>query len=96
MDTRPLDPLARSNRDGRRSHPGRAEVAGELPAWPRAASAIAISEVPPNTMLIPTRSPIAHAALPGRSEKMMAARIRSMTPLAMIQPDRLDASLSRT
>ena len=54
----------------------------------RAASAIAISAAPPNTILMPTRRPSAQTAVPGSPAKMMAARMRSMMPLTSIQPQR--------
>jgi hypothetical protein len=43
----------------------------------RACSAIAISAEPPNTTLMPTSSPIAQAAVPGRPVRMIVAKIRS-------------------
>jgi hypothetical protein len=53
---------------------------------------IAISAEPPNTMLMPTSSTIAQAAVPGRPVRMIVAKIRSMMPLASIQPHRPDSS----
>jgi Phage integrase, N-terminal SAM-like domain len=43
-------------------------------------------------ILMPTSSPIAQAAVPGRPAKMIVAKIRSMMPLASIQPHRPDSS----
>jgi hypothetical protein len=40
----------------------------------RACRAIAISAVPPNSMLMPTSNPSAHTAVPGSPIRMMAAR----------------------
>ena len=54
----------------------------------RACRAIAINEVPPNSMLIPTRRPSAHAAVPGSPVKMMKASNRSTMPLTIIQVQR--------
>ena len=50
--------------------------------------AIAMSAEPPMTILMPTSSPITHAAVPGKPAKMMAANTRSTIPLASIQPQR--------
>ena len=61
-------------------------------ASPRACSAIAISDVPPNSMLMPTSSPSAHAAVPGSPVQIKAARMRSMMPLTSIQTQRLERS----
>src|SRR6202022_112688 len=58
----------------------------------RACSAIAISAEPPNTILMPTSSPSAQAAVPGRPVRMIVAKIRSMMPLASIQPHCPDSS----
>src|SRR3984893_12739447 len=66
--------------------------AAERGSISRACSAIAISAEPPNTILMPTSSPIAQAAVPGRPAKMIVAKIRSMMPLASIQPHRRDSS----
>src|ERR1019366_10355858 len=57
-----------------------------------ACSAIAISAQPPNNILMPTSSPIAQAAVPGRPARMIAAKIKSMMPLASIQPHRPESS----
>src|SRR6185312_12978699 len=54
----------------------------------RAAVAIEISAAPPKIMLIPSSRPIAHAAEPGSPTMMMRPRIKSMIPLASIQPQR--------
>ena len=58
----------------------------------RACSAMAISAVPPNTILMPTSSPIAQAAVLGSPAKIIAPSTRSTTPLASIQPQRPDSS----
>src|SRR5262245_58191724 len=58
----------------------------------RACRAIAISAEPPNSMLMPTSSPSAQAAVPGSPIRIMPARMRSMMPLASIQPHRPDSS----
>ena len=58
----------------------------------RAASAIPISEAPPNTMLTPTRSPMAQSADPGSPAMMKPASIRSTIPEASSQPHRSDSS----
>jgi hypothetical protein len=52
----------------------------------RACSAMAISAAPPNTILMPTRSPIAQAAVLGRPPKIIAPSTRSTMPLTSIQP----------
>ena len=72
----------------------RVQCAGAVEREPisRACRAIAISAEPPNTILMPTSSPIAQAAVPGRPARMIAAKIRSMMPLASIQPHRPDSS----
>src|SRR5216684_3204200 len=64
------------------------EALGAPGALPRACSAIAIIEVPPNSMLMPTRRPSAHVAVSGSPARMMTARIRSMMPLTSIQAQR--------
>src|ERR1700730_10121384 len=66
--------------------------AAERGSISRAYSAIAISAEPPNNILMPTSSPSAQAAVPGRPAKMIVAKIRSMMPLASIQPHRPDSS----
>ena len=50
------------------------------------------AEPPENTILMPTRTPIAQAAVPGSPAKMTAARIRSTMPLASMKPQRPDNS----
>src|SRR5664280_3194593 len=47
----------------------------------RACSAMAISAAPPNTILMPTRSPIAQADVLGRPPKIIAPSTRSTMPL---------------
>src|SRR5262249_49367895 len=66
--------------------------AAGAPASPRACNAIAIIDVPPNSMLMPTSSPSAQAAVPGSPAQISAARMRSMMPLTSIQIHRLDRS----
>ena len=59
----------------------------------RACTAIAIIEVPPNSMLVPTSEPNAHAAVPGSRHQIMKARIRSTIPLTSIQVQGPESSL---
>ena len=54
----------------------------------RACKPIASRAMPPNIILIPTRSPSVQAELPGRSKIRMLARKMSMTPLMAIQAQR--------
>src|SRR4029077_12549970 len=58
----------------------------------RACKAIAMTAEPPKTKLIPTRRPIAQAAVPGSPENMKPARMRSTMPLNSIIPQRPDSS----
>src|SRR5450631_4172348 len=53
---------------------------------------MAISAEPPNIILMPTKSPIAQAAVLGRPARIITPSTRSMTPLASIQPQRPDNS----
>ncbi len=55
-----------------------------------AASAIPIRDVPPNTRLMPTSSPIAQAADPGSPATITAATRISRIPAARTQPQRPD------
>src|SRR5580693_6417125 len=64
----------------------------EARADERACRAIATSATPPKTILMPTSSPSAHAAVPGSPAKMMPARTRSMMPLISIHSQRPDSS----
>ena len=58
----------------------------------RACNASPINAAPPNSILMPTRSPIAQAAVPGRPAMMTAASTRSTIPLASIRPHSPDSS----
>ena len=53
---------------------------------------MAISAEPPNNILIPTRSPIAQAAVLGRPANTSVANTKSTTPLTSIQPQLPDNS----
>ena len=63
-----------------------------IPQPLRAARAIPISEAPPNSMLMPTRSPIAHSADPGSPVMMRPASTKSTIPDMSSQPHRSDSS----
>jgi hypothetical protein len=54
----------------------------------RAASAMPIIAVPPNSRLMPTSRPRAQVAVSGSPANMIPARMRSTMPLASIQPQR--------
>src|SRR3569833_2859359 len=58
----------------------------------RAASPSPTSEAPPNSMLMPTSTPSAHSAVPGRPAMMIAARTRSTPPLMSMKAQRPDNS----
>ena len=58
----------------------------------RAASAIPIRDAPPNSRLMPTNSPMAQSAEPGKPAMMIAAISKSIIPATSNQDQRSDNS----